>query len=450
MSLANLSSARCRHCGTELSLVLANLGLSPIANDYVPVERLAYAEPFYPLETRVCQRCRLVQTVDVRRADEIFRSDYAYFSSQSTTWLKHAETYVHDMVRRFGFDRTSRVIEIASNDGYLLQYALDRGMKCLGIEPCESVARAAQAKGHDVLVEFFGADLADRLVRDGRHADLLVANNVLAHVPDINDFVQGVAKVLSPEGVATFEIQHLLKLMKRHQFDTIYHEHFSYFSLLAAQRIFASAGLRVFDVEELETHGGSIRFFVCREDASHRLHANVERVLQEEINFGLADDRAYVAWGEAVKETKRSLLALLIGLKRQGKSIVGYGAPAKAVTLLNYCGIGQDFLDYTVDRAPSKIGRFLPGVRLPILAPEAIFETQPDYVLILPWNIKDEIETQLEPVQEWGAKFIVPVPSARVEDGPTSARKITAETSTMHVLPTGAAKTPHADLPPAA
>jgi hypothetical protein len=394
---------------------MANLGLSPVANDYVANERYREPEPFYPLEVRVCQGCRLAQTLDVRRADEIFRADYAYFSSHSTTWLKHAETYVDSMIRRFEFDRSSRIVEIASNDGYLLQFARARGLKCLGIEPSGSVARAAQENGIETLIEFFDAKMADRLVSNGWRADLLTANNVLAHVPDINDFVRGVSVLLAPEGVATFEVQHLLKLMQRHQFDTIYHEHFSYLSLLAAQRIFEKAGLRIFDVEELETHGGSIRFFICRVDASHPSQAAVERMLQDEIDYGLATDQIYRSWSAAVMETKRALLDLLIQLKRQNKSIVGYGAPAKAVTLLNYCGIGPDFLDYTVDRAPSKIGRFLPGVRLPILPPDAIFATKPDFILVLPWNIKDEIEAQLERVRDWGARFIIPIPVARIE-----------------------------------
>lgn len=396
-------------------LVVANLGLTPVANDYVDADRYREAEPFYPLEARVCRSCRLVQTVDVRRADEIFRADYAYFSSHSTTWLDHAKTYVDAMIDRFGLGSESRIIEVASNDGYLLQFAQGRGLKCLGIEPSQSVALAARGKGIETRIEFFGTALADKLAREGWRADLLTANNVLAHVPDINDFVRGAATLLAPDGVATFEIQHLLKLMQRHQFDTIYHEHFSYLSLLAAQRIFDKAGLRVFDAEELETHGGSIRFFVCRAGAPHRTRDNVERILQEEMRYGLAGDEAYLSWSEAVKETKRTLLELLIGLKRQGKSIAGYGAPAKGVTLLNYCGIGPDFLDYTVDRAPSKIGRFMPGIRLPILAPDAIFETRPDYILILPWNIKDEIKGQLERARDWGAKFIIPIPTARIE-----------------------------------
>jgi hypothetical protein len=412
---ANHPSWSCRHCGDELSLVMADLGLSPVANDYVVRERYREPDLFYPLEVRVCQSCRLVQTLDVRRADELFRPDYAYFSSHSTTWLKHAETYVDSMIRRFGFDHRSRIIEVASNDGYLLQFAKARGLQCLGIEPSESVARAAQTKGIETLIKFFGAGLADQLARIGWRADLLTANNVLAHVPDINDFVRGASIILAADGVATFEVQHLLSMMQRYQFDTIYHEHFSYLSLFTAQRIFEKAGLRVFDAEQLETHGGSIRFLVCRREANHRTHPAVEQVLRNENDYGLNTDQIYRFWSEGVKEAKRRLLDVMIQLKRQKRSIVGYGAPAKGVTLLNYCGIGADFLDYTVDRAPSKIGRFLPGVRVPVLAPNAIFETKPDFILVLPWNIKDEIKAQLEQVREWGAKFIIPIPTARIE-----------------------------------
>lgn len=413
---ARPGSLRCRHCGGDLSQILADLGLSPVANDYVEPEKYRSGEPFYPLEARVCRSCRLVQTFDVLRPQDIFRADYAYFSSHSITWLAHAKTYVEAMSQRFGLGADSQIIEIASNDGYLLQFAKGRGIRCLGIEPCESVALAAREKGIDTRISFFGTAYAEELAREGLSADLLTANNVLAHVPDINDFVGGAAKLLKPEGVATYEVQHLLKLMQRHQFDTIYHEHFSYLSLLAAQRIFAAAGLRVFDVEELETHGGSIRFFVCHAGAGHRQSDRVAKVLKEEMAYGLDRDEVYLAWSEAVKETKRALLELLIGLKRQGKTIVGYGAPAKGVTLLNYCGIGRDFLDYTTDRAPSKMGRLMPGIGLPIRAPETIFETRPDYILILPWNIKDEIKGQLAKVRDWGGRFIVPVPAARIED----------------------------------
>ncbi len=292
-----------------------------------------------------------------------------------------------------------------------------RGIKCLGIEPCESVARAAREKGIETRVKFFGRQYADVLRGEGwGAADLITANNVLGHVPDINDFVGGVKMLLAPNSVATFEMQHLLTLMQRHQFDTIYHEHFSYLSLIAAQRIFAMAGLRIFDVELPETHGGSIRVFVCHEQSSRAESPRVAEVLAKERAYGLDNDAVYMAWNNAVKETKRELLALLISLKQQSKTIVGYGAPAKAVTLLNYCGVGVDFIDFTVDRAPSKQGRYLPGVRIPILGPEAIFEAKPDYVLILPWNIKQEIKAQMAHIRSWGGKFIVPVPTATIED----------------------------------
>lgn len=407
---------KCRHCGHALTLKLINLGLSPVANDYVEPANYMKAEPFYPLEAFVCRECRLVQTRDLLAASDIFRADYAYFSSHSTSWLDHARSYVDYMATRFELGAGSRHVEIASNDGYLLQYSVAKGINCLGIEPCESVAQAARKKSIETRVEFFGRQYAEVLRGEGWAADLITANNVLAHVPDINDFVGGVKLLLGPNGVATFEVQHLLTLMQRHQFDTIYHEHFSYLSLIAGQRIFAKAGLRVFDVELPETHGGSIRFFVCHDEARHQETPNVAQVMASEHAWGLDEDAVYIAWNESVKETKRALLELLLALKRGGKSIVGYGAPAKAVTLLNYCGIATDFLDFTVDRAPSKQGRFLPGVRIPILPPEAILETKPDYVLILPWNIKDEIKAQMSEIMSWGGRFIVPVPKAAIED----------------------------------
>ncbi len=406
----------CRHCGSALTLTLVDLGLSPVANDYVDPENASKAEPFYPLKALVCRNCRLVQTSDMLAAGDIFRADYAYFSSHSSSWLNHARTYVEDMTARFGLGAASRHVEIASNDGYLLQYSIAKGINCLGVEPCESVALAGRAKGIDTRMEFFGVPYAHELVGEGWNADLITANNVLAHVPDINDFVAGIKILLAPEGVATFEVQHLLKLMQLHQFDTIYHEHFSYLSLIAGQHIFARAGLRVFDVELPTTHGGSIRFFVCHEQAHHPQSARLAQPLAAELDYGLDGDAAYIAWNDAVKATKRDLLSLLIGLKREGNKIVGYGAPAKAATLLNYCGIGTDFLDFTVDRAPSKQGRYVPGVRIPIFPPEAILEAKPDFVLILPWNLKDEIKAQMSEIKEWGGRFIVPVPKATIED----------------------------------
>jgi len=407
---------KCRHCGDDLTLKLIDLGTSPVANDYVDPENYMKAEPFYPLEAFVCGGCRLVQTRDLLAASDIFRADYAYFSSHSTSWLEHANSYVDYVAERFDLNAASRHVEIASNDGYLLQYSRKKGIKCLGIEPCESVAEAARSKGIETRIEFFGRSYAKQLRNEGWSADLLTANNVLAHVPDINDFVGGVEILLAPEGVATFEVQHLLTLMQRHQFDTIYHEHFSYLSLIAGQKIFAKAGLRVFDVELLGTHGGSIRFFVCHAKSAHPESPNVANVLAQERAYGLHEDAVYVAWSESVKQTKRDLLDMLISLKRQGKKIVGYGAPAKSVTLLNYCGVRRDFLDFTVDRAPSKQGRYLPGVRIPILPPEAIFDAKPDYVVVLPWNIKDEIKAQMQDIKSWGGRFIVPVPKATIED----------------------------------
>lgn len=407
---------KCRHCGESLSLKLISLGMSPVANDYVEPENYMKAEPFYPLEAFVCRDCRLVQTRDLLAASDIFRADYAYFSSHSTSWLDHASTYVDYVAARFGLGANSRHVEIASNDGYLLQYSKAKGIKCLGIEPCESVALAARKKDIETRIEFFGRQYADVLRGEGWTADLITANNVLAHVPDINDFVGGVQMLLAPNGVATFEVQHLLTLMQRHQFDTIYHEHFSYLSLIAGQRIFAKAGLRVFDVELPPTHGGSIRFFVCHAQAPHPESPRVAEVLAKERAYGLDSDATYIAWNESVKETKRDLLDLLVSLKRKSKTIVGYGAPAKAVTLLNYCGVGIDFLDFTVDRAPSKQGRYLPGVRIPILPPEAIIAAKPDYVLILPWNIKQEIKEQMAEIRSWGGQFIVPVPKAIIEE----------------------------------
>jgi C-methyltransferase C-terminal domain/Putative zinc binding domain/Methyltransferase domain len=407
---------KCRHCGHDLTLKLIDLGLSPVANDYVDPANYMKAEPFYPLEALVCRECRLVQTRDLLAASDIFRADYAYFSSHSSSWLDHAKTYVENMSARFGLGPNSRHVEIASNDGYLLQYSIAKGMNCLGIEPCESVALAAREKGIETRIEFFGTTYAEGLRKEGIEADLITANNVLAHVPDINDFVGGVRVLLAPNGVATFEVQHVLTLMQRHQFDTIYHEHFSYLSLIAGQRIFAKAGLRVFDVELPETHGGSIRFFVCHAKSTHQDSPRVAEVLEKERAYGLDKDDVYIAWNESVKATKRDLLDLLVSLKRSSKTVVGYGAPAKAVTLLNYCGVGVDFIDFTVDRAPSKQDRYLPGVRIPIMAPEAIFEAKPDYVLILPWNLKQEIKTQMEGIRAWGGRFIVPVPKATIED----------------------------------
>lgn len=416
MTAASASGAACRHCGAPLEIVLADLGNSPIANDLIPADRIGDPETTYPLEVRVCGQCWLAQAGDVLPADAIFRADYTYFSSHSSTWLAHAKAYVDMAVERFGLGADSRVVEVACNDGYLLQYVQEAGIPCLGVEPTSGPAEMARRMGIEVEIRFFGeaagADLAER----GWRADLLIANNVLAHVPDINDFVRGVAAILRPEGVATFEVQHLLRLMQGRQFDTIYHEHFSYLSLIAAERLFDAAGLRVFAVDNLPTHGGSVRFFVCRKDSARPNEASVESMRNEELEYGLDKPATYRAWSKDVLDTKFALLELCLGLKRQGKTIVGYGAPAKGVTLLNYCGVDSDFIDYTVDRAPSKKGCYLPGVHVPILDPSEILNTRPDYVLILPWNLKDEIKDQMAAVRDWGGRFITPVPKAKIED----------------------------------
>lgn len=405
----------CRHCRTPLSVIFADLGATPVSNDYLPAERRFGAEPFYPLRAFVCEECRLVQLEDFRRADELFREDYAYFSSVSTSWLDHASRYADQMCATYPITASSMVVEVASNDGYLLQYFKSKSIPVLGVEPCKSVADYAIAeKGIPTRVEFFGVETARKLVAEGFAADLTAANNVLAHVPDINDFVSGFREILKPEGVSTFEFPHLYTQIRENQFDTIYHEHFSYLSLLAALRFFEKNGMRVFDVEKLPTHGGSLRLHTCRADASHKRSVRVDAVLAEEKALGMESNAVYEGFAEQARETKRALLELLIDLKRQKKTIVGYGAPAKGNTLLNYCGIGADFLDFTVDRSPQKQGMFLPGTRLAIHKPEKIDEVKPDYVLILPWNIKDEVMAQMAHIREWGGKFIVPIPRAKI------------------------------------
>jgi len=414
---ATLTQPCCRHCRTPLNLVFADLNSTPVSNDFLSADRLNAGEPFYPLRALVCRACRLVQLQDFFVSADLFREDYAYFSSYSTAWLDHAKRYTEAMTERFALTTASRVVEIASNDGYLLQYFGEAGVPVLGVEPSRSVAEVAIAeRGVPTTVRFFGRDTAADLLAEGHAADLMVANNVLAHVPDINDFVDGFRVLLKPDGVATFEFPHLLNLIRLNQFDTIYHEHFSYLSLLAAERIFVAAGLRVFDVERLSTHGGSLRLFVCHAGAARPAGETLAAVRAEEAAAGLDDDAVYMAFDERVRETKRALLELLIGLKRAGKTVVGYGAPAKGNTLLNYCGIGADMIDFTVDRSPHKQGRFLPGTRLPIHAPARIDEVKPDYILILPWNLEQEITTSLAHVRDWGGRFILPIPTARIVD----------------------------------
>jgi SAM-dependent methyltransferase len=403
--------SKCRHCGAALRTMFADLGATPVSNDYLSETSRYGPEPYYPLRVFVCGSCWLVQLEDFRRAADLFREDYAYFSSVSTSWLDHAKRYAEAATQRFGLNERSTVVEVASNDGYLLQYFKRGDVRVLGVEPCRSVAeQAIHEKGIPTLIEFFGETMAIRLAAGGFSADLTVANNVLAHVPNINDFVSGFRELLKPEGVATFEFPHLSNLIRQCQFDTIYHEHFSYLSLLAVEQIFSSNGLRVFDVETIPTHGGSLRLFACKPEASWGRSGRVDQVLERERSDGLDNEIVYLSFAERVKETKRSLLELLIGIKRKGKTIVGYGAPAKGNTLLNYCGIGSDFLEFTVDRSIKKQNLYLPGTRLEIRHPEAIDVARPDYVLILPWNLKGEIIDQMKHVRDWGGRFIVPIP----------------------------------------
>ncbi len=406
--------ASCRFCGAPLSTTFVDLGMSPPCQTHIEPEQLNHMERFYPLHAWVCSECFLVQLEQYVTPDEIF-SDYAYFSSYSDSWVEHARVYTQGMIRRFGLDEKSMVMEIASNDGYLLQHFVTAGVPCLGIEPAANVARVAVEKGIPAVVKFFGQRTAREVAAEHGKADLLLGNNVLAHVPDINDFVGGMKLLLKAGGVITMEFPHLQRLMEENQFDTIYHEHFSYLSFTTVQRIFRHHGLELFDVEELSTHGGSIRIFGRHDtDASKPLSSRVGEMIESERARGLQGLATYARFDEQVKETKRVLLEFLIEAKRAGKKIVGYGAPGKGNTLLNYCGIRQDFLDFTVDRSPHKQGRYTPGTHIPILAPSAIREAKPDYILILPWNLKDEIVQQHPYVTEWGGRFVVPIPTVRV------------------------------------
>lgn len=411
-----VGAGRCRFCGEVLRHTFVDLGMSPLCESYLSAGQLNGMEPFYPLHVFVCGKCFLVQLMEYVAPGDIF-SEYAYFSSYSDSWLKHAETYTEMAIGRFGLGSNSQVVEIASNDGYLLQYFVRRGIPVLGVDPAANVAQRAIGKGIPTVVRFFGEKTARDLAADGRQADLLLGNNVLAHVPDINDFVAGLKLLLKPQGVITMEFPHLERLIEGNQFDTIYHEHFSYLSFVAVERIFARHGLRLFDVEELSTHGGSLRIYACHaDDSSRQPEARVSGLRDRELRLGFESLGTYQSFGERVKETKRRLLEFLIGACRSGKRVAGYGAPGKGNTLLNYCGIRADFLDYTVDRNPYKHGKFLPGTHIPIFPPEKIRETKPDYVLILPWNLKDEIIPQLAFIREWGGRCVVPIPEARVYD----------------------------------
>ena len=414
--MSQTNQVSCRFCGSKLEHTFVDLGMSPLCESFLPGDHLNEMEPFYPLHAQVCGNCFLVQLQAYVTPEDIF-SDYAYFSSYSDSWLAHAKKYTDQMVERFGLGANSLVVELASNDGYLLQYFVEKRVPVLGIEPAANVAEVAKKKGVPTLVKFFGRETARELAAAGKQADLLLGNNVLAQVPELNDFVAGMKILLKPFGVITMEFPHLQRLMEENQFDTIYHEHFSYFSFLTAEKIFAAHGLTLFDVEELPTHGGSLRIYGRhKEDSSNPVSARVTGLRQREEAVGYTRLETYSRFAEQVKETKRKLLEFLIQAKRSGKKIAGYGAPGKGNTLLNYCAIRSDFLDYTVDRNPYKHGRFLPGTHVPIFPPDRIQETKPDFLLILPWNLKDEIIKQNAFIREWGGKFVVPIPEVQIHE----------------------------------
>ena len=409
-----MAPATCRACNTPLRHSFVDLGMSPLCESYLRAEQLNAMEPFYPLHAYVCDQCWLVQLQAYVSGEAIF-SDYAYFSSYSDSWVLHARRYVDAMASRFGLDRSSMVIEVASNDGYLLQHVVAAGIPCLGIEPAANVAQVAIERGVPTEVHFLGEETATDIVKRHGRADLVAANNVFAHVPDLNDFTAGLAILLNPTGVLTIEVPHLVKLVEQNQFDTIYHEHFCYYSLVAAERVLARHGLAVFDVEELPTHGGSLRYFVRHAaDNLKPVEARVTELRTRERSLGVESLAYYRDFTARVEETKRQLLTFLIDARRSGARVVGYGAPGKGNTLLNYCGIRTDLLEYTVDRSPHKQGLFLPGTHIPIHHPDRIREDKPDFVLLLPWNLQDELVEQLSYVREWGGKFVVPIPETKV------------------------------------
>jgi len=401
-------TSTCRFCSAPLRAVFADLGMSPLANSYLSPEQANGMEPFYPLRALVCEQCFLVQLEEFETPQHIF-GDYAYFSSYSTSWLEHSRRYVEQMVHRFGLDERSHVVELASNDGYLLQYFHEHRIPVLGIEPAANVAKVALQRGIPTLVEFFGVETALSLAAESR-ADLLLGNNVLAHVPDLNDFVGGAKVLLKQGGQITMEFPHLMRLVEDNQWDTIYHEHFSYFSFTTVSKVFEAHGLRLFDVEELPTHGGSLRIYGCHVEDPRPDEQGPAELLGRERQAGYPDLDLYLGYGRRVAEEKRQIVEFLIGLKREGKRIVGYGAPAKGNTLLNYCGVGTDFLDYTCDLNPHKQDHLLPGTHIPIRSPDVLREDRPDVVLILPWNLKDEIMEQLSFIREWGGQFAARTP----------------------------------------
>jgi hypothetical protein len=405
----------CRLCGSPLKHTFVDLGMSPLCESFLKREEIDAMEPFFPLHVLTCAECFLVQLKEYVSPEHIFR-EYAYFSSYSTSWVAHAKAYCEMIAKRLGLGPQSLAVELASNDGYLLQHFLPLGVPVLGIEPAVNVAQVAIDKGIPCLTEFFGVALATRLANEGKQADLIAGNNVLAQVPDLNDFVGGMTILLKPEGVVTLEFPHLEKLMAENQFDTIYHEHFSYFSLTTIEKMADRHALKIIDVEELGTHGGSLRVYLAHQASSHQPSEAVGVLLAREDKLGFRDIAAYSAFADQVKATKRKLLAALIAIKDEGKTICGYGAPGKGNTLLNYCAIGTDFLDFTVDRNPYKHGRYTPGMHIPILPPEEIDKTKPDYIFILPWNLKREIMQQMRHAADWGAKFIIPIPEVTIID----------------------------------
>jgi SAM-dependent methyltransferase len=407
-------SPSCRFCGSVLQHTFVDLGMSPLCETFLERSQLNEMEPFYPLHVYVCDRCFLVQLEEYVAPEGIFGHDYPYYSSYSDSWLRHAETYAQKMVDELRLGPDNRVVELGSNDGYLLQFFVQRGVPVLGVEPAANVAEDAERRGVPTRVLFFGEDAARSLREEGVVADLIVGNNVLAQVPDLNGFVEGMRILLADTGTITIEFPHLMRLVEGNQFDTIYHEHFSYFSFVAAQRIFAGHGLRIFDVEELSSHGGSLRIYAAHEAQDRPLSDRAAELHRREESAGLLEIDYYSSFAPRVEETKRKLLRFLIDAKDRGKTVAGYGAPGKGNTLLNYCGIREDLLEFTVDRNPHKHGRFLPGTHIPIHAPERIAETRPDYVLILPWNLKDEIIRQMGEVRSWGGRFLVPIPEVKV------------------------------------
>lgn len=415
VGMSDWSGLSCRACGSDLKTEFVDLGLSAVSNAFPRMTGRRGAETIYPLRALVCSRCRLVQLEDFGSREEHFNEDYAYFSSVSTSWLDHAANYAGKIVARLGLSGNSKVVEIASNDGYLLKNFVERGIPCLGVDPAANCAATARERfGVETRVGFFGAALGRELAESGWQADLIVANNVLAHVPDLNDFIAGFASLLGPGGTITFEFPHLLRLVEQTQYDTIYHEHYSYLSLMAVESLLERHGLRVYDVEHLATHGGSLRLFVCHRAAAPRETTALLACRAAESAAGIDGDAFYSDFAATVRQRKRELLRLLIDLKQGGARICGYGAAAKGTTLLNYCGIGTDMIDFVVDRSVHKQGRFVPGTGIPILAPEMIDRERPDYILILPWNIRNEVMSSMAHVRGWGAKFIVPIPQPRI------------------------------------